>query len=57
MEPEEMIEMILAWAEDKPFFDISFVEGLQEDVVEKGRIFTDAQIRALENIIEKWDIK
>ena len=52
---EQMIAIIFAWAEDHPEFDISFVEDLDVKLSEYGEL-TDAQIAALENIIEKWHI-
>jgi hypothetical protein len=52
--PEYMIEQILEWAQDNPHFDTSFVESLQEQLTYKE--LSDAQIAALENIMERWGI-
>jgi hypothetical protein len=55
VDPAEMIETILTWAEDHPNFDTSFVDDLN-DQLSSGDL-SDSQVTALENIIEKWRIQ
>lgn len=56
MDAEEMIEKILAWSEDHPKFDTSFIDDLN-DQMSSGRTLSDSQVTALENIMEKWHIE
>ena len=55
---EDKIQAILNWAEDDPRggdFDTDFVKDLS-DKLESGFDLSDAQERALDNIISKWNI-
>ena len=49
------IERVLDWAPERPSFDTSFVENLQESLG-KWRRLTPRQLAALENIIDRFDI-
>lgn len=51
----DMIESILAWADEHSFFDTSFVESLQFQYEERGWL-SHSQDRSLRNIIARWDI-
>jgi hypothetical protein len=50
------IELILDWAEDNTWFDTTFVYSLRDQYEAKGRL-SDAQIAALENIIDRFNIE
>ena len=54
-EAQELIDQILEWAENKSWFDSSFVEDVQDQMWGKGFV-TELQIEGLYNIIEKFDI-
>lgn len=54
-ECEVKIERILEWAEENPKFDTEFVERLQDQLDRAGELSVD-QIRALDNILERWRI-
>ena len=56
MTGQEMVDAILEWASDdeNDFFDTSFVESLQEQLV--YRELTSAQMEALQRIIERFGI-
>jgi len=51
----DLIQRILDWSDENPEFDPSFVYSLQEQL-EADRELSPAQIRALRNIINGWDI-
>ena len=53
---DEVIEAVLAWADEHPTFDTAFVESLQKQYENKGEL-TDRQEQALWNIIEQWEIE
>jgi hypothetical protein len=52
----DKISAILAWAEDKPWFDTSFVEDVENFYYENNKI-TPSQEQALDNIIFKFKIR
>lgn len=52
---EEMVNGVLAWAEDHPDFDSSFIESLSESVEKRGEL-SEKQRDAVENIAAKWKI-
>lgn len=52
----EKIEAIREWAEFKPWFDLSFVDSLEEAYNDYGEL-TDAQECALDRIIEGFKIE
>lgn len=54
-EAADLIERIMAWAEDRPSFDTSFVESLQGQLEERGSL-SPKQIAALENIASRFNI-
>ncbi len=57
MDAEEKIEMVLEWADEKDRdFDTEFVESLQEFFDDNGHL-TTAQMKALDNIIDRWGVK
>lgn len=56
MDAEEKVEAILDWAQGNDWFDIEFVESLQARL-EEGEELTEAQERALDNIMDKFGIE
>ena len=54
-EAQELIDQILEWAKNKSWFDSTFVDDLQVQLLEKDFV-TEAQIDALNNIINKFNI-
>ena len=54
-EAQEMVEQILGWATDNPWFDTDFIESVNGQLSERGSI-SERQRSALENIIERFDI-
>lgn len=50
------LEAIMTWAEDKPDFDTSFVESMQERY-ESTRGLTSNMEQAIDNIIDQWRIE
>ena len=50
-----MIRKILAWTEEHTNFNTTFVESVKEQYETRGRL-TDAQMDALANIIDRWEI-
>lgn len=54
-ECKDKIDRILEWAEAHSQFDTEFVERLDDQLDRTGELSVD-QIRALDNIIEKWHI-
>lgn len=56
MTDEEMVQLVLDWAESHPKFDTSFVESLAESLEEFDEL-TPNQRAALENIIAKFHIE
>lgn len=55
LDAEELIERVLDWASDRVSFDTSFVESLQMQIEQRGRL-TPKQIGALENIVARFNI-
>ncbi len=53
--PRQKLERVLAWADNNPSFDDTFVCSLLHRL-ETGRELTDAQVNALDNIIKKFKI-
>lgn len=53
---EERIDEILAWAEEHPEFDTTFVERMKAIVNGDRGGLTAAQSMAILNIYEKWNI-
>jgi len=51
-----MVELILQWAQKKPWFDTDFVEEMDTAISRYGSL-TVHQRWALENIIERYHIK
>jgi hypothetical protein len=56
MDEGTRIEVVLEWAEHKPFFDTTFIESLKEYYESHGEL-TMTQSEALDRIIEEWNIK
>ena len=54
-EASDLIERILEWAEDHPWFDTGFVESLQSQLEERGTL-SPRQIEGLENIASRFNI-
>jgi hypothetical protein len=50
-----LVKSILAWADDHPRFDASFVEDVHEKLLKYGHL-TEGQRTALERIVETWHI-
>jgi len=51
----EKIAMVKSWACDRDWFDTGFIDNLQEAYERFGHL-TDSQERALDNIIDKFEI-
>ena len=50
---QERFDSIKEWAECHEEFDMGFVDSLEEQFLERGGL-SDKQIKALDNIIDKW---
>lgn len=55
MDPIDMCEEILEWANSHPNFDTEFVLSVM-DWINDGRDATNAQVEALENIMNGFSI-
>lgn len=49
----ERFDEIKEWAEEHDEFNMDFVDSLEEQFLERGGL-SDKQIKALDNILEKW---
>lgn len=52
---EELINICLDFADENDDFDISFVKKMEECIDEYGDL-TEGQRKALENIVETWNM-
>ncbi len=52
---EEQIEIILQWANDKSYFDTSYINTLKRDYHNNG-VLSPRKKQSITNIIEKWGI-
>jgi DNA polymerase III epsilon subunit-like protein len=52
---KKKLERILAWADDHPDFDTTFVESVLEKLEDYGTL-TEAQQNAIDRIIDRWDV-
>ncbi len=53
---EERIDLVLDHAEENPDFDITFIEGLKQQLQEWGKL-SPKQIAALNSIIDKLGLE
>lgn len=56
-EYQDKIDSIMSWAEERDDFDTSFVERMSGILRESGRLLTEAQKAAIDNIIERFGIE
>lgn len=52
-EQKTLLAKIMAWAEDNPKFDTSYVEKIKA-YSDKGFLLSEGQEIAIDNIVEKW---
>ena len=52
---EEMVDAVLAWADDNPDFDTTFIDAMSDVVEERGEL-TERQRDAVERIAVEWGI-
>jgi len=52
---DDKCDAIIAWAEFNENFDSSAIESMKDWASDSG-FFTSSQQRAIDNIIEKWNI-
>jgi len=50
------INKVLRWAKNNPDFDNTFILSLKESCTKKGKL-TERQMKALDNIMQKWKVE
>ena len=56
MNYQERVDMVLDWSKDKPYFDVTFFESIDERL-SYGKALTPRQVDCIEKTIKAFDIK